>query len=276
MKSWGARIVERLFKSKSHKDDAAGDETPPVISPAKASPLHSDQLPDEGLQVNGLGESPDQTGPVAIEEVETKTANKNAELNGDELHKLEKPSPDDVQPANEAKDKSATSLSNPASKRKQILARDSKSKDGQGTGEGKNVRDEQADDEASSGESATISNERRFNKDIPKSGNRKISTNKLADAQSQEFNQDGPESRSDELAPLKETLTAQKPLDAGSLSKRKQSTATHSTDSGATALPLKSSRKQKLKVEDERVTDEELAELEAENARLKLLLHKKM
>ncbi|MBC8719575.1 hypothetical protein [Ochrobactrum sp. Marseille-Q0166] len=236
----GTRIVERLFKSESYKEDVLEDETPAAVKTLQTNSLQRDNLPDEGLPIKDVGRNFYQTGMVAPKKAEPITGATNVAMNGDQPHRFDSPPPV-VQPANETTDKPETKLS--VREAAQMLF-----------------------DEKPAGQGTALNNERKPNKGGPKRSSSKVQKKKRTDAQSEELVQTEQKSRSEELV-------VQTPSDATSLLKLEQATAKHSTIYDANTLPLKRSRKQKPKAVDEPVTDEELAELEAENAGLKLLLY---
>jgi len=248
-KSWGARIVGRLFGSRSNKKFyAEGNETTSLENPAKDS--------EEG---------PDQFEPVASDEAAPTKGPSKAQLNVGKPDKLEMPTRS-LEPAKEIADESATSLGNFEPKQKSSQVRITKSQSGRladtASGEGEVA----VTSETSEGQSV-VSNGRPKQK--PDHGTQRKTANKVSTNVE-------PENRAQELVLAKGTVAAQNPSNDLGLRNVGQGGEKNATLPIAPTSPLKRSRKQKRRAVDEHVTDKELSELEAENSRLKLLLSQKL
>ena len=275
MKSWGARLVKRLFISRSHNSDPVGDETPTVISPVEANPHQSNQRPNEELPIKGSAKGSDQIGLETSREAGLTKKNANAEIKVDKPHTLELPS-NPVQLTNESTDKQptlSTSLK-PTQKPSQVGAPNSQRE--LRAGKGSMVGEGLAADETSERQRVLNNGTRDPDYDAKRRVISRLSTQKPSKANSKAPTSIEPENRAEVLASVKEASASQEPSNHVKLLQVKQGPAKNSPIPRAPVSPLKRSRKQKPKAADEQVTDEELAELEAENARLKLLLGERL
>lgn len=248
-KSWGARIVGRLFGSRSNKKFyAEGNETTNLENPAKDS--------EEGPDQFELGAS-DEAAP-------TKRTSK-AQLNVGKPDELEIPTLP-VEPAKENADESATPLSNFEPNQKSSQVRITKSQSGRLADTASREGEATVTSETSEGQSV-VGNGRPKQK--PDRGTQRKTANKVSTNVE-------PENRAQELVLAKGTVAAQNPSSDLGLRNVGQGGEKNATVPIAPTSPLKLSRKQKRSAVDEQVTDKELSELEAENARLKLLLSQKL
>lgn len=265
-KSWGARIVGRLFGSRLHKNaHAVGVETPNLEDPVKDSLLQHASEPYEELPAKDSKTGLDQFEPDASEEAALTKGDTKAQMNVGEPDNLEMPTLS-VEPA--------TPLSNSAPMQKPSPVRVPKSQNGRLPDKASGVGEGTPTGKTSDGQSV-VSNRRRKQK--PDHGaQRKVANEVPAKANIKAPTDVKPENLTDEIISTKVTAKANKPSPHVDLLKVVQGREKKSATPKAELSPIKRSRSQKPKVMDEQVTDEELAKLEAENARLKLLLREKL
>lgn len=277
-KSWGARIVGRLFGSRSNKKaDAEGDETPNLEDSVKDSILQHHSEPCEKLSTKDSDQFSAQIRPETRDEAAPTKGISEAQLNAGKPGTREMPTLS-VEPGKENADEPATPLSNsvPMPKRSQVRA--PKSQGGRLTDKSSGVGKGTATGETSDGQSV-VSNGRPKQK--PDHGAQRKVTNKVptkgrSKADIKVSTNIEPENRAQELVSAKDTVAAPKLSRDWDLLKVGQRREQHSAIQKAPTSALKRSSKPKPRAMDEQVTDEELAELEAENARLKLLLREKL
>jgi len=271
-KSWGARIVGRLFGSRSNKKtDAEGDETPTLEGSLKDSLLQHDANPDDEPLTKDGDQFSAQIRPETGDETAPTKGNTKAQMNVGRPHTLEKPSLS-VQPAKENADGPATPLSNSARMQKPSPVRVHKSQSGRLADKASGVGEETATGETSN-EQSVVSNGRPKQK--PNNGAQRKVANKVQTKERSKADIK-PEYRAEEFATTDDTVAALKLSRNPDLINVGQGSEKNTVAPIAPTSPLKRSRKQKTKVMDQQVTDKELSELEAENVRLKLLLSQKL
>lgn len=219
----------------------------------------------------------DQIGLETTEVSRPEKQSANAEIKAGKPHMLELQS-NPVQPTNEGTDTQPTLPTSlePTQKLSQVGA--PKSQSGLQAVKASTVGQGLAVDETPDKQSV-VSNVNRKQK--PDHGGKKrvtskISTKNLSKADSKLLINIESENRAEVLVSVKQAPASQEPSPHVELLKVEQRTAKNSPIPRAITSPLKRSRKQNSKAMGEEVTDEEWAELEAENAHLKLLLQEKL
>jgi hypothetical protein len=277
-KSWGARIVGRLFGSRSDKKaNAEGVETTNLEDPVKDGLLRLDAEPDKVPSVKDRDQFSTEIRPEVRDGSAPSKETSTAQLNVGKSDTREMPILS-VEPVKENADELATPVSNCAPMQKPSPARVPKSQSGRLADKASGVGEGAAVDQ--SGESPSlVSNGRR--KQEPNHGTQRKVTNKVptkgrAKASIKVPASIKPEIRAPELVIAKDTVADLQPSSDWDLMKVGQGSEKSSELPKSTTTALKRSRKPKPNAMDQQVTDKELDELEAENARLKLLLHEKL
>ena len=277
-KSWGARIVGRLFGSRSHKNaDAEGNATPILEDSLKDSLLQHDSEPYEALSTKDSEKDLNQFDPETGDEAAPTKGPSEAQLNVVKPDTSEMPTLSE-EPGKENADEPVTRLSNSAPMPKPSPVRVNKSQNGPLHDKASGVGAGPATDETSDGKSVISNSGRRRKRDHRAKSKvaNEVPTKAPAKADIKAFTDFRLENSADELASTKDTLKAKKLSPHGDLPRVVEEREEKSAAPKAKLSAMKRSHAQKPKAMDGQVTDEELAQLEAENARLKLLLHEKL
>ncbi|MEJ5083638.1 hypothetical protein [Ochrobactrum sp. MYb379] len=277
-KSWGARIVGRLFGSRSHKKaDAEGNETPTLEDSVKDSLLQHDSEPYEALSTKDSEKDLNQFEPETGDEAAPTKSPSEAQLNVGKPDTGEIPTLSE-EPGKENADEPLTRLSNSAPMPKPSPVQVHKSQNGPLLDKASGVGVGPATDETSDGKSVISNSGRRRKRDhgAQRKVANEVPTKVPAKADIKALTDFRLETSADELASTKDTVKAKKLSPHGDLPRVVQEREEKSAAPKAKLSAMKRSHTQKPKAMDGQVTDEELAELEAENARLKLLLHEKL
>ncbi|MHC5232978.1 hypothetical protein [Brucella sp. LJL56] len=267
MKSWGERLVARLKNWRSHKSDAAPDQTPgagrgepsveePIEDSIKVTPIDFDEKPSRANQ-----------------QVDPANAYADAQMteDGGEPKALETAS-SRLEEAGREAIKPSTSTSGFKSPPKQPGAKTPESGGQRTTGKDLTAQEGATADETSDREGLVSSGTNRPDQELKKQVTSKALTKR---AGGKATVRTGPKNPSEEVVTVPEAQVFQEPS-AGQLSQGEKSTNENAATPVVPASPQKRPRLRKPETADEQVTDDELAELEAENIRLKLLLRKKL
>lgn len=277
-KSWGARIVGRLFGSRSDKKaDAEGNETSSLEGPVEDSFLRHGSEPYDDLPAKDSEIGLNRFEPAAREKTAPIEESSKAESNVGRPDKLEMQALP-VQPSKENAGELATPLSSSAPMQKPCSVGIPKSQRGRLTAKASGVGEVTAAVETSNGKSSVSTSgrkrkpnhgaQRKVTNEVPAKGPGNADIKAPTDTKS--------ENRIDELVSANDTVATKKMSRHGDLLKVGQESKMKFAAPKAEFSSIKRSRTQKPKAMDEQVTDEELAELEAENIRLKHLLHYKL
>jgi len=276
-KSWGARIFGRLFNLGSKKADAEKDEISTLEIPVKAGPQQLDQDADDLLPNKSSEYGLNQLGPEATAEAEPTKDGAKAQMNVGKPQTLEiLTSP--VKQMGVPTDKPATLLATSGPTQKPSRVRVPKSQRGFLADKGAATGETLAAGKTPNKQSI-VGNGKRKRKSQDRVQNKitgGLPVKRLSKADSKTSITNRLENCAEELVSVKQVSVPLEPSWQSDLLKVDQGRSNESTIRTASTSTLKRSRKQRSKALDEQVTDELLAELEADNTRLKLLLLKKL
>jgi len=236
MKSWGARFVAGLKNWRSRKSDAAPDQTPDA-----GRGEQPDQEPIEKTSIKATPTDFDEKASRASQQVDPANAYS------------------DVQKAEDSTEPKTPEAGGQLTPGKDLTAQ-----------EGAPV------DETSDRESLVSSGTSRADQALEKQVTGKIPTKRSGRAGGKAAIRTGPKSPSEEGARGQTPQAFQELSIHGQLSQAEGAINENAATPVVPVSPPKRSRLRKPKITDEQVTEEQLAELEAENVRLKLLLHERL
>ncbi|KAB0565039.1 hypothetical protein [Brucella pituitosa] len=277
MKSWSERLVAGLKNWRSRNNDTGADATSGVQSPADTSPEPSDDGSKAKLSIRVTVEDFEGTGVDAIPQIEPPTPLEASPVLANEVQPPEALS-SQPEPTHEAANEPSTSSS--VSKPTQNLSRgrSSKSKDGLMAGNDLTVSDGEGDSANEAAENKSVISKRKlqFDHELQKVTINTTPAKELEEADGNASIGAEPVNPSEALVSFEEANALHEPSSGAEPPRIEQATDKDATIPGASMSPQMRSRDRKPKATDELVTDEMLAELEAENARLKRLLREKL
>lgn len=277
MKSWSERLVAGLKNWRSRNNDTEADATSGVQSPADMTPERSDDGSKAKLSIKVTVEDFEGTGVDAILQIEPTTPLEASPVPANEVQPPEALS-SQPEPTHAAANEPSTSSS--VSKPTQNLSRrrSSKSKDGLMAGNDLAVSDGEGDTADAAAENKSVVSERKLQTDheLQKFTINTTPAKELEEADGNASIGAEPGNPSEALVPYEEANALHEPSSGAEPPRIEQTTGKDAMIPVAPMSPQKRSPDRKPKATDELVTDEMLAELEAENARLKRLLREKL
>ncbi len=276
MKSWSKRLVAGLKNWRSRDNDTGADATSGGQSPADMTPERSDDGSKAKLSIKVTVEDFEGTGVDANPQIKPTTPLETSPVPANEVQPPEASS-SQPEPTHEAADEpSSSSVSKPT----QNLSRrrSSKSKVGLLGGNDLAVSDGEGDSATEAAENKSVTRERKLQTDheLQKFTINTTPAKELEDADGNASIGAEPRNPSEALVSFEEANALHEPSSGAEPSRIDQATDKDATIPGAPMSPQMRSRDRKPKATDELVTDAMLAELEAENARLKRLLREKL
>ncbi len=274
MKSWSERLVAGLKNWRSRKHDTEADGTSDVQSPADLSPELSGGGSKAKLSIKVTVEDFEGTGVEAIPQIEPTTALETSPVPADQMQQFEASS-SQPERTHEVADEPSTSSSD--SKPAQKLSRVSspKAKVGLLTGTALAVSGGEGDiaDERDESKSVLGDRKRQLDHELQKGARKEVPAKKVDEADGKASIQTEPENPSEVLVSLKGAQTAPESSNPAELPNIER---VADKDAGISVVPVllqtRPRNRKKPKATDELMTDEVLAELEAENVHLKRLL----
>lgn len=275
MKSWSERLVAGLKNWRSRNNDTGADATLGVQSPADMTPERSDDGSKAKMSIKVTVEDFEGTGVDANPQTKPTPPLETSPVPANEVQPPEASS-SQPEPTHEAANEPSASSSDSKPTQNLSRGRSSKSKDGLMAGRDLAVSDGDTANEAA--ENKSVISERKLQPDheLQKFTINTTPAKELEEADGNASIGAEPGNPSEALAPFKGENALHEPSSGAEPPRIEQATDKDAAIPGAPMLPQMRSRDRKPKATDELVTDEMLAELEAENAHLKRLLREKL
>lgn len=268
MKSWGVRLVEGLKNWRTRNSDATPGQT---LDAGRGE--HPDQEPIEKTSIKATPTDIDEKASWASQQVVPANALADAQKVDDdrEPRTLETASGQLEQTGREA-NKPSSSTSSLKRSPKQPRARTVEAGGQLTPSKELNAQEGRSSVDQTAGRHGPNNNRNKAPEQEPKKQvTGKALTKRSGRSGDKATVRTGPRNPSEEAVAVSEAQMLQAPF-TGHLSEAKEATQKNTATPVVPAPPQKRSRLRKPETADEQVTDQDLAELEAENVRLKLLL----